>query len=57
MKEVILKILLSNTEMEGRYVGGGDEPSIIVFKFSEDCDKEGFLSQIADEIVSELEKK
>ena len=57
MKEAILKVLLENTDTEGRYIGGGDEPIIIMFKNSEDCDKESFLSQIGDEIVSALEKK
>ena len=54
MKEAILKVLLENTDTEGRYIGGGDEPVLIVFKYSEDCDKESFLSQIADEIVNAL---
>lgn len=57
MKEKILKILLENTDTEGRYIGGGEEPSIIVFKNSEDCDKEKFLSQIAEEIANELNQK
>jgi hypothetical protein len=57
MKEAILKVLLENTDTEELYVGGGLGPMIIMFKNSEDCDKESFLSQIADEIVSALEKK
>lgn len=57
MKEAILKVLLENTNTEGRYVGGGDEPTIIVFKYSEDCDKESFLSKIADEIIEALRTK
>jgi hypothetical protein len=57
MKEAILKVLLENTDTEELYVGGGLGPIIIMFKNSEDCDKESFLSQIADEIVSALEKK
>lgn len=56
MKEAILKVLLENTDTEGRYVGGFDEPIIIMFKNSEDSDKKIFLSQIANEIVSALEK-
>lgn len=50
MKEKILKYLQENTDVEGRYIGGGDEPQIIVFKWSEDVDKEVFLSQIANDI-------
>lgn len=50
MKEKILKYLLENTDVEGRYIGGGDEPQIIVFKWSEDTDKEVFLSQVAEDI-------
>jgi hypothetical protein len=60
MKEAILKVLLENTDTEELYIGGGRGPIwtiIILFKNSEDCDKESFLSQIADEIVSALEKK
>ncbi len=57
MKEAILKVLLNNTDTEGRYIGGGDEPQIIFFRNSEDCDKELFLSQIANEIIKEIEKK
>jgi hypothetical protein len=54
MKEKILKYLLENTDVEGRYVGGGDEPQIIVFKWSEDIDKEVFLSQVADDLERAL---
>jgi hypothetical protein len=50
MKDKILKYLLENTDVEGRYIGGGDEPQIIVFKWSDDTDKEVFLSQIAEDI-------
>jgi hypothetical protein len=50
MKEKILKYLLENTNVEGRYIGGGDEPQIIVFKYSEDEYKEAFLSEIAADI-------
>jgi RNAse (barnase) inhibitor barstar len=57
MKEAILKVLLENTDTKGRYIGNGDEPIMIMFKNSEDCDKESFLSQIADEIVRLLDKK
>ena len=53
MKKAILKVLLENTQIEGRYIGG-DEVPIISFKHSEECDLELFLSQIADEIVSAL---
>ncbi len=56
MKEAILKILLENTKTEGRYIGGGEEPVIIVFKDSEDRNKEEYLSQIADEIVASIGK-
>ena len=41
---------MKNTDVEGRYIGGGDEPQIIIFKWSEDTDKEVFLTQIATEI-------
>jgi hypothetical protein len=57
MKEQILKILLENTETEGRYIGGGDEPIIIVFKDSEDCNRESYLSNITDQIVNSLDNK
>lgn len=50
MKDKILKYLLENTDVEGRYIGGGDEPQIIVFKCSDDMDKKVFLSQIAEDI-------
>ena len=56
IKETILKVLMENTKTEFRYVGGGDEPSIISFDCSEDCDKEIFLSDIATEIVIALDK-
>lgn len=56
MKDKILQILLENTHTESRYVGGGDEPSIIVFKDSEDYDKETYLNRIAHEIAKALEK-
>ncbi len=57
MKEAILKVLMNNTDTEGRYIGGGDEPIILVFNDSADCDKETYLSQIADEIVKEIQSK
>ncbi len=57
MKKEILKVLSDNTETELRYVGGGNEPEIIVFTDSEDYNKEDFLSKIADEIVTALDKK
>ena len=50
MKDKILKYLLENTYVEGRYIGGGDELQIIVFKWSDDKDKEVFLTQIAEDI-------
>lgn len=56
MKEAILKILKEETSVEGRYIGGGDEPAIIVFTRGDDCDKDIFLDGIADEIVKEIEK-
>lgn len=56
MKEVILKALLENTKTERRYTGGGEEPSIIVLKGSEDCDINLYLSKIADDLVKELNK-
>lgn len=43
MRDLILNVLLNNTEVEGRYIGGGPEPNIIVFKDSEDQDKEDIL--------------
>lgn len=51
MKEKILAYLMENTIIENRYIGGGDEPSIIVFKDSDWSDKETYLSEIADELV------
>ncbi len=57
MKKAILKILNANTHTEGRYIGGGDEPQIIVFTNSDDCEKEKFLSQIADDIIKEISMK
>lgn len=56
MKDLILNILMEKTYTEFRYVGGGDEPEIIVFKFSEDINRITFLSQVADEIVVALNK-
>jgi hypothetical protein len=50
----ILKVLMDNTDTEGRYIGGGEEPVIIMFKNSEDCNKEIFLTQIANEIAGAL---
>ena len=57
MKETILRILLENTDIEGRYVGGGEEPAVIIFPDSENCDKENYLSAIADEIVNAIKNK
>jgi hypothetical protein len=57
MKEAILKVLLENTDTEGRYIGGGEEPVIIVFKHSEDQDRKEFLFRIADEIVASMKPK
>ena len=34
-KQHIIDLLLKNTDIESRYVGGGEEPTIIVFKDSE----------------------
>lgn len=50
MKEIILKFLLENTEVEGRYIGGGDEPQIVVFPESEDWQREDFLNTIAERL-------
>lgn len=55
-KEKILNYLLENTHVEGRYTGGGDEPQIIVFKWSDDVDKEVFLSQFADDLARAVEE-
>jgi hypothetical protein len=49
-KDIILKFLLENTEVEGRYIGGGDEPQIITFPESEDCDVNGFLTVMAERL-------
>lgn len=56
MKDAILKILKAETHVEGRYIGGGDEPAIIVLTNSDDQDKDIFLNSLADEIVKEIEK-
>ena len=56
LKQSILKVLEENTQIEGRYIGGGEEPAIIVFKHSEDQDKTRFLSQIVDEILKAIKK-
>ena len=50
MKEIILNFLLENTEVEGRYIGGGDEPQIVVFTESEDWQREDFLKTIAERL-------
>jgi hypothetical protein len=50
MKNKILKYLLENTDVEERYVGGGDGPQVIVFTCSDDVDKEVFLTQISEDI-------
>lgn len=55
MREKILEILMYHTDYERRYIGGGDEPTIIVFDNSEDCSKERYLKSIAEEIATELE--
>ena len=57
MKETILKVLLENTELEERYTGGGYEPKLIVFKNSEDQDKEQYLRKIAAKITAEMRIK
>jgi len=54
MKEIILKFLLENTEVEGRYIGGGDEPQIVVFPESEDWQKEDFCNSMAERLESLL---
>lgn len=55
MKSKILKYLLENTELVNK-ASGGNDPSVISFKFSEEEDKETFLSRIAEEISATLEK-
>ena len=57
MKEAILKVLLENTETESIYNGGGVEPVMIVFKNSDNCNQEAFLSQITDEIIEAIKSK
>ena len=54
MKEIILKFLLENTEVEGRYIGGGDEPQIIVFPESDGWQRESFLNSIAEQLEALL---
>lgn len=53
MKDLILKYLLENTELVNK-ASGGNDPSVISFKFSEEEDKEDFLSRVADEISKSL---
>jgi hypothetical protein len=57
MKEVILQYLIENTEVEYRYTGGGEEPQIIVLKWSEDREVKEFLDEVATEIEEALAKK
>ncbi len=54
LKEKIAKILKDSTDTEGRYTGGGDEPSIIVFTNSEDSDHDSFVNMIAEQIANEI---
>jgi hypothetical protein len=56
MKEKILEILKQNTHIELKYLGGEDEPIIVVNNSNglEESDKDWFLGQIADEIVIAL---
>jgi hypothetical protein len=54
MKEIILQFLLENTDVEGRYVGGGEEPQLIVFPESEDCNVNGFLTIMAERLEALL---
>lgn len=54
MKEIILKFLLENTEVEGRYIGGGDEPQIVVFPESEDWQREDFCNSMAQRLEALL---
>ena len=55
MKDLILKYLLENTELVNK-ASGGNDPSVISFKFSEEEDKETFLSRIAEEISATAKK-
>ena len=57
MKETILRVLLENTGIKYLYTGGGEEPAVIIFPDSENCDKENYLSAIADEIVNAIKNK
>jgi hypothetical protein len=56
MKDIILKVLLENVYYEELYMGGGIEPRVIVFKNSEDIDKEQYLSNISEKIEKEIEQ-
>lgn len=47
----VFNILKNKTQVEGRYIGGGDEPQIISFIDSEGCDHDSFIRSIAVEIV------
>jgi hypothetical protein len=54
MKEIILQFLLENTEVEGRYIGGGEEPQIITFPESEDWDKNDFCNTLSERLEALL---
>ena len=57
MKQKIKEFLNSITHTEGRYTGGGDNPHIIVFDDSEECDKDFFIDDIASQIEELLSKE
>ncbi len=57
MKDIIKKFLLENTQVEGRYVGGGEEPQIVVFPVSEDWDREDFCNTMAERLETLLQAK
>lgn len=56
-EQKIFETLMKLTHVEGRYIGGGDEPQIIVFTNSEDCDKESFLKSLAAEILENMHQR
>ena len=54
MKAEILKLLIDSTHYENRYIGGGEEPRIIVFDDCDDENKEQYLSYVADKIINSI---
>lgn len=56
-KHILSDFLKEKIELTSLYVGGGDEPEIISFKDSSNCDMKSFVDNLSEEIMQLLISK